>query len=146
MADLPVDARRVVDELTAIRQAAGMSPRSWSPSETFEGVLIEATQPLVHESQHVEWLHRNWDLGALLAPPPARGVKGLVRRIVHRLVMAVMAPYFARLQDYLGVNVRAIDAVSKRVDEIGTNQLRLIGAVRRDMIDFAHNVDKRLDG
>jgi hypothetical protein len=146
MADLSVDARRVVDELISARRAAGMSPGSWSPSASFEGVLIEATQPLVHENQHLEWMHRNWDLASLLAPPPARGVKGIVRRVMHRLVMAVLAPYFARLQDYLGVNVRAVDAVSKRVDQIGTNQLRLIGAVRHDMIDFAHNIDKRLDG
>jgi hypothetical protein len=146
MADLPVDAQRVVDELRAVRRAQGLSPRSWRPSQSFEGVLIDATRPLVHENEHLGWMHRHWDIGAALAPPPARGVKGLVRKVQHRLIMAVLGPYFIRLQDYLGVNVRAIDTVSKRVDEIGTNQLRMIGAVRHDMIDFAQAVDKRLDG
>ena len=146
MADLPVDAQHIVDELRAIRQAHDIPSRTWLPSESFEGTLAEAIRPPVHMNEHLGWLHANWDLGALLAPPPGRGVKGLVKRLQHRLIMVVLAPYLARLQDYLGVNVRAIDDVSRRVDDVASNQLRMIGAVRHDMIDFAHHVDERIDG
>ncbi|HLI43953.1 MAG TPA: hypothetical protein VKU92_05730 [Acidimicrobiales bacterium] len=146
MAELPVDARHVVDELRAIRQSEGVSPRGWAPSESFERVLSEAIRPPLHENEHLAWMHRNWDLGALLAPPPARGVRGVVRRLQHRLIMAVLAPYFSRLQEYLAVSTRAVDVASRRVDDVATNQLRMIGAVRHDMIDFAHYVDRRLDG
>ncbi|MGO9197574.1 MAG: hypothetical protein ACLQK4_10675 [Acidimicrobiales bacterium] len=146
MGDIPVDAQQVVDELRLARQARRVPPRSWIPSESFEGTLAEAIRPPVHTNEHLVWLHGNWDLDALLAPPPERGVKGLVKRLQHRLIMAVLAPYFSRLQDYLGVNTRAIDVVSRRVDDVATNQLRMIGAVRHDMIDFAHHIDERIDG
>jgi phage gp37-like protein len=59
--------------------------------------------------------------------------------------MAVMRPYFDRLQDYVGVNLRAIDAVARRVDDSSVAQLRMMGAVRADLIDFAHHVDERVD-
>jgi len=91
-------------------------------------------------------MHHNWDLRALLAPPAGRGVKGIVKRATHRLVMVVLGPYLDRLQDYIGVNTRAVDTVSRRLDDQLAAQLRLLGAVRSDMIDLAHHLDERLDG
>lgn len=146
MADLPVDARRVVEELRAVRRAQGVAPHGWVPSESFDGALSEVILPPVHENEHLGWMHKNWDLAALLAPPPARGLKGAVRRLQHRLIMAVLGPYLSRLQDYLGVNARAVDVVSRRLDDVASSQLRTVAAVRHDMIDFAHYVDRRLDG
>jgi hypothetical protein len=60
--------------------------------------------------------------------------------------MAVLGPYLDRLQDYLGVNVRAVDAVTRRVDEDQAAQLSLIEAVRADVIDFAYHVDEQANG
>jgi hypothetical protein len=135
MGDIPVDAQHVVDDLRAARQVSQVAPRSWIPSESFEGTLAEAIRPPVHTNADLHWM---------LAPPPGKGIKGGVRRLQHRLIMAVLAPYFSRLQDYLGVNTRAVDAVSRRVDDVATSQLRMIGAVRHDMIDFAHHIDERV--
>lgn len=121
-------------------------PRSWVPSQSFEATLHVATQPLVHTSEHMAWMHANWDVSSALAPPAGGGAKGLVRRVLHRMVMAVIGPYVQRVQDYVAVNTRAMDTVSRRVDDQGVAQLRLIGAVRRDLIDFAHHVDQRIGG
>ena len=144
MGDIPVDAQHVVDDLRAARQVSQVAPRSWIPSESFEGTLAEAIRPPVHTNADLHWMHTNWDVASLLAPPPGKGIKGGVRRLQHRLIMAVLAPYFSRLQDYLGVNTRAVDAVSRRVDDVATSQLRMIGAVRHDMIDFAHHIVERV--
>jgi hypothetical protein len=147
VADIPLDAQRVIDELRASRRHAGVAaPKSWAPSESFDSAIQHLPLAPVHLNEHLVWMHRNWDLRALLAPPPAKGVKGVVRRMAHRVVMAVLAPYFDRLQDYLGVNLRALDDVAKRVDDSSTAQLRLMGAVRADLIDFAYHVDERMNG
>lgn len=144
MGDLPVDAQRVVDELRAARRATKVPPRGWLPSESFEATLGATDRIPVVTNENLQWMHHNWDLGALLAPPPARGLKGAARRVLHRLVMAVLAPYFQRLQDFLAMDVRATDLVSKRVDELSATQLRMMGAIRHDMIDFAHHVDEQI--
>ena len=147
MGEVPLDARRVVEELRAARRkAASSAPRSWLPSDSFESTLSSTLRPPAHLNEHLQWLHHSWDLRALLAPRPARGMKGLARRLAHRAVMAVLGPYLDRLQDYLGVNVRAIDTIAKRVDDATIAQQRLLGAVRADLVDFARHVDERLDG
>jgi len=147
MGDIPFDARRVVDDLRTARKFAGTdAPSSWVPSDSFESTLQNTIQPPVHLNPHLHWMHENWDLRSLLAPPPARGVKGLVKRVTHRLVMVVLGPYFDRLQDYVGVNTRAVDTIARRLDDELSAQLRLLGAVRADMIDLAHHLDERLDG
>lgn len=146
MGDIPLDARRVVDELRSSRREAGtMAPKVWTPSESFETTIRQVNQVPVQLSDHIAWLHQYWDMRALLAPPPATGLKGFARRLVHRAVMAVFGPYFDRLQDYMGVNVRALDVIAKRTDEDTVAQLRLLGTVRADLIDFAHHVDERVD-
>lgn len=146
MADLSIDARRVVEDLRAARRGHAVAPRVWTPSESFEAALGDAAPRPVHLSDHLGWMHQNWDLRSALAPRPSPGVKGLVKRVAHRLVMVVLGPYLDRLQDYLGVNARAMDEIARRVDDQGTAHLRLLGAVRSDLIDFAHHVDDRLDG
>ena len=147
MGDIPLDAQRVVDELRSSRRsAATAAPKSWAPSESFESTIQHLSRTPVHLNDHLGWMHQNWDLRSFLAPPRQPGVKGFVRRLVHRAAMAVMAPYLERLQDYLGVNLRALDAIARRVDEDANNQLRVMGAVRADLVDFAHHVDDRLNG
>jgi hypothetical protein len=59
--------------------------------------------------------------------------------------MAVLRPYFDRMQEFAGVSLRAIDTVAKRVDDDTAAQLRLMEAVRADLIDFAHHVDERVN-
>ncbi|MDA8266134.1 MAG: hypothetical protein M0T79_12480 [Actinomycetota bacterium] len=146
MGEIPLDARRIVDELRSSRREVGtVAPKVWAPSESFDSTIAQLNRVPVHLNDHLGWMHQNWDLRALLAPPPAKGAKGIARRLAHRAVMAVLGPYFDRLQDYLGVNVRALDAVAKRTDEESVAQLRLMGAVRADLIDFAHHVDERVN-
>ncbi|MHB8245075.1 MAG: hypothetical protein ACYDGN_06905 [Acidimicrobiales bacterium] len=145
MGDLPVDAQQIVDELRAVRKAHGAAPRSWTPSKSFDGYLAEPIRPPVHSNGHLAWMHKNWDIKVLLAPPPRRGVKGLVMRLQHKATMAVLRPYLLRLEDYLGVNTRAVDEVSRRVDELAERQQRMFCALRDDMIDFAHHVDDTLE-
>ncbi len=90
-------------------------------------------------------MHHHWDLRAALAPPAGGGAKGLARRVAHRFIMAVLGGYLERLQDYLGVNVRALDAACKRADELAAAQRRTLGAVRVDMVDLAHHLEERIE-
>jgi hypothetical protein len=145
MGDVPLDARRIVDELRSSRRASTLSaPEVWVPSEAFEATATQLNRKPVQVSPNLEWLHRNWNLRDLLAPPPGNGLRGIVRRAVHRLVMSALKPYFDRLQDYLMANLRAVDTVAHRTDENATDMLRMLGAIRSDLVDFAHHVDERL--
>lgn len=147
MGDIPVDAQRVVDELRAARRSAAITgPRTWTPSASFDSSLGRLDREPIAANDHLNWMHQNWDLRALLAPPRQPGLKGLARRIAHRASMAVLAPYLNQLQDYLGVTLRAIDAVAQRVDEDEADQRLLLKAVRTDMVEFAQHVDEHLDG
>jgi hypothetical protein len=145
MGDIPLDARRVVDELRSSRREAGaVAPKVWTPSQSFDSTIQHLNRAPVQLNEHLGWMHENWDMRAFLAPPPITGLRGLARRVAHRAVMAVLGPYLDRLQDYVGVNVRALDSVAKRTDDDSSAQLRLMGAVRADLIDFAHHVDERV--
>ncbi|MGH9296970.1 MAG: hypothetical protein ACRDZP_03230 [Acidimicrobiales bacterium] len=145
MDGVPLDAQQIVDDLRAARRERGVTAQRWVPSESFEATLGDAARRPVLLSYHLGWMHRNWDLRSALAPDQRKGVKGLVKRATHRLVMVVLGPYLDRLQDYVGVNVRALDELARRVDEQGAAQLRLLAAVRSDLIDFSRQVDQRLD-
>lgn len=146
MGDVPVDAQRIVDELRASRRATGVAPRGWNPSEVFADAAVEPSRTPVHLNEDLAFMHRNYHLGGQLAPPPARGVKGIVKKVLHRLVMAVLAPYFERLQEYLAANTRAVDSVSKRVDEVSAHEAHLSRAVKHDLVDLARYVDERTGG
>ncbi len=143
MGDIPYDAQRVLDDLRSSRRS--LPARSWTPSESFDSTLLDLAREPVTLNDHLGWLHKNWDLGPFLQPPPGRGLKGMVKRLIHRATLAVFGAYFERLQDCIGVTVRALDTVARRVDEDEAAQLRLLGAVRSDLIEFAHHVDERAD-
>lgn len=146
MEHLPLDARSVVDELrSAPRPAAPAGARTWVPSQSFDSLILDADRPPVHLNDHLNWLHHNWNLEAAIAPPPGGGLRGTVRRLVHRAVVAVLRPYLDQVQDCIGVTVRALDVLARRVDEDAATQLRTIGAVRADLVDFTQHVDERLD-
>jgi len=121
------------------------APKVWTPSESFDASMKQLERPPIVLNEHLRWMHENWDMRRLLAPPPASGLRGLARRGIHRAVMAVLRPYFDRMQEFAGVSLRAIDTVAKRVDEDTAAQLSLMEAVRADLIDFAHHVDERVN-
>lgn len=144
MGDIPVDARRVVDGLRAARRARLVPARSWVPSEAFEAALSEPIGKPVHENEDLAWMHRNHDFSSLLRPPVGHGLAFRVKLVQHRLLMALLRPFFEWLQEWVKHDVRAIDHVSRRSDDLMGNQLRLFESVRDDMTDFAHHVDERL--
>lgn len=144
MEHLPLDAREVVDDLRSTAPSRSR-PRSWAPSQSFDSLVLDAARAPVHLSEHLAWLHRNWNLEAALAPPAGRGIRGYVARLVHRAVLAVLRPYLVRVQDCVGVMLRSIDELARRVDAQGEIELRTVGAVRADLVDFAAHVDERLE-
>ncbi|HET9092636.1 MAG TPA: hypothetical protein VFN50_09520 [Acidimicrobiales bacterium] len=146
MGELPGDARRVVDELRSTAGRPGGPVRTWVPSASFEATLADHVEPPVQTNSHLAWLHANWDFSALLEPPDEPGIQGVLARWRHRAVMAVLGPYLERLRDYLGVNARAADELAVRVDDLEAKQLRILGAVRHDLVDFACHVDEQVDG
>lgn len=91
-------------------------------------------------------MHKNWGLGTLLAPPRQRGLKGLMKRVAHPFVLAVLGRYFEGLQNYLAASLRALDAVAKRSDEDFKAQQKQLEAIRSDLVDFAHHLDERANG
>ncbi len=141
MGDIPVDARRVVNELRSSRtKGAGLAPKTWTPPESLEAPPLRAVQ----QNEHLGWMHKNWDLRPLVGPPRDHGWKGRLKRLVHRLATATFGPYLERLQDYLGVNVRALDEVARHVDDLEASQAAFIAAVRADFIDLARHVEDRI--
>jgi hypothetical protein len=100
----------------------------------------------VRANEHLGWMHKNWDLRPLVGPPREHGWRGLLKRLVHRLATATFGPYLERLQDYLGVNVRALDEIARRVDELEASQAALIEAVRADFVDLARHVEDHMGG
>ncbi len=147
MEDLPLDARSVVDELrSASRPLSGALPRTWMPSQSFGALLEDADVRPVTLDDNLVWLHDNCNLEKALAPPVGGGLKGWVKRLIHRAVLAVLRPYLTSVQECLAATLRAVEAVARRVDDQAATQLRTIGAVRADLVDFARGVDERLDG
>ena len=147
MGNIPVDAQRVVDKLRATRrEAAAAAPKHWVPPDSFGQAMMNVQRTPVHVNSDLNWMHHNWELRELLAPQRRRGVRGAAYWVAYRMVMAVLGPYLDKLQEYLGVNVRAVDAVSRRVDEDRAAELSVIEAVRSDVIDFAYHVDERANG
>jgi len=147
MEHLPLDARSVVDELRAApRPLAGALPRTWVPSQSFGSLLQDAEVRPVTLDDNLVWLRDNCNLEKALAPPVGGGLKGWVKRLVHRAVLAVLRPYLTGVQECLGATLRAVESVARRVDDQAATQLRTIGAVRADLVDFARGVDERLDG
>ncbi len=145
MGELPVDAGRLVDELRARRQA-GVAVGTWAPTASFDAVLAEAHRSPLQLNEHLRWLREHSDMGALLAPPPLRSRFGITRRLLHRAVMAVLRPWFDRMQEFNAESLRALDAMAQRVDEETDARLRLLAAVRSDLVDFARHVDDQVHG
>ncbi|MGO9581345.1 MAG: hypothetical protein ACLP36_00905 [Acidimicrobiales bacterium] len=115
------------------------------PSASFDALLEDADRTPVLLNDHLSWLHDNCDLTQALAPPEGSGLKASAKRLVHRAVLAVMRPYLVKVQDCISVTVRALDSVARRVDDQAATQLRSVGAMRADLVDFAQYVDERLD-
>lgn len=144
MGDLPLDAEQIVRQLRQVRQEAGVAPSSWTPSASFERLLEEESRP-VHGNEHLAWMHRNWDVRTVSPEEPSgRGLAGTAKRLLYRTVRAVVAPYIDRIADYLGTNARAVDLLSRRLDDVTAAQRRTLEALRRDLIDFANHIDERL--
>ena len=147
MARVPLDARSIVDGLrSAPSPLSGRQPRTWVPSQSFADLLEDAGAEPVLLNEHLRWLHDNWNLEHTLEPPPGGGPKGWLRRSIHRAVMAVLRPHLTQVQECIAVMLRAVDTVARRVDDQAALQLRTIGALRSDLVDFAQHVDERLDG
>jgi hypothetical protein len=115
------------------------------PSSSFDALLAEADTDPVALNDHLVWLHENCDLAELLAPPRGSGVKAWCKRLVHRAVFAVLGPYLIKVQDCIAVSVRAIDTVARRVDEQAATQLRAVGAMRTDLVEFTAQLEERLE-
>jgi hypothetical protein len=116
------------------------------PSQSFGALLEDADVRPVTLDDNLVWLHDNCNLEKALAPPVGGGLKGWVKRLIHRAVLAVLRPYLTSVQECLAATLRAVEAVARRVDDQAATQLRTIGAVRADLVDFARGVDERLDG
>lgn len=142
MGELPVDARRIVDELRAERQANAVTPVTWLPARSFDPELRGALGEPLTDNENLAWMHHNWDLSRALQAPGGRGLRSTVRRLLHPLVMAALGPYLAQLQEYVVQNTRAVDRVTRRADALSEG----IDALRYDMLDFAHHIDERTGG
>jgi hypothetical protein len=147
MDHLPLDARGVVDELRSTSSSRpGGGLRGWVPSTSFDALASEAALDPVLLNDHLTWLHENCDLDQLLVAPAGSGLRAFGRRLVYRAVVSVLEPYLVRVKDCIAVTVRAIDTVARRVDEQAATQARAVAAMRSDLVDFARDVEGRLEG
>jgi hypothetical protein len=146
MKHVPLEARRVVDELRSTPQPlSGALPSTWVPSQSFDSLLEDAGAAPILLDEHLQWLQENWNLTQSLAAPAGGGAKGWARRLINRAVLAALRPHLLEVQACIAETVRALEAVARRVDDQAATQLRTIGAVRADLVDFAQHVDGRLE-
>ena len=148
MADVPgpiyIDARTIVDRVRAEGDSSP-NPRGWLPQGTFDDLLEESDRDPIHFHESIHHLHHNWDRGPARAlEGSGRGPKGVLQRIIGRLVNIALDRYFAEEQEFRAAVAQAVDAVAYRVDEIaGADERHLFEAVRRDLIDLARYVEDR---
>src|ERR1700733_14603580 len=142
MGDIPADAEPVVDDPTAPRSIWAAPPAIVSATTDPE----TAPARLLHLNDHLAWMHKHWDLRPLAGPPRDHGWKGGVKRLVHRLVTAIFGPYLERMQDSLGGNVRAVDVIARRVDDLETSQTTQLAEMRADLAGLARRLDEHTGG
>jgi hypothetical protein len=148
MADVPgaihIDARTIVDRVRAEAEESE-HPRGWLPQGTFDGLLEELDRDPIHFHESIHHLHHNWDRGPARAlSGVGRGPKGIVQRLVARIVGIALDRYFAEEQEFRAAVAQAVDAIAYRVDEIaGADERALLELVRNDLISLARYVEDR---
>lgn len=94
----------------------------WAPY--VPGPLPSGPHPeRVHNHPDLGFLHAHW-----LLPVPGTQGRGW-RRLVARLAMAVLGPYFAAESELIGAMVRVDDALAARCDELAAE----IDVLRREL-------------
>jgi hypothetical protein len=122
-------------------------PRKWAPSKSFESLLAEANKELALLDSSLDYLRRHWDLRPSVAPVRGdSGPKAQVRAVLRRTVLSVLGRYLDDERKVTDHTVRMLEVLAKRVDELAALQLRVVGAVRADMLDLASHVDRELRG
>lgn len=134
---------------TAPTQSPVPSPprrASWRPRATLPAELWAERQKLANTSDPVLYLHRRWDLSGTYnsVPPAGSPAKTALRKFAWRVVRPCLDRYFKEEHDLLANLVRAVDLLSKRIDDLASNDQRLLGAVRTDLQDLARHLDSTL--
>jgi hypothetical protein len=147
-------ARHTVDA-RAIAVTAGEGRRNrlrgrrdgWRPSATLPPELWDPRLKLLQTSEPVLWLHSHWDLSAThdYVPPSISPAKTKARQLAWRVIRPCLDRYFREEQEVVAQLVRAVDLLAKRIDDLASNEQRLLGAVRADLQDLAAHVDSALE-
>jgi hypothetical protein len=137
--------------MTVAEDRAEVEPRrfghdSWRPAATLPPELWDPRHKLLHTSEPIPWLHRHWDLSGATNEVPAASSrsKNAARRFAWRMIRPCLDRYFKEEHELMANLVRGIDLLAKRVDDLSTNEQRLLGAVRADLQDLARHVDAQL--
>lgn len=141
MGEIPLDAARALDELRDLKDEPWAGPRSWLSPELFDAALASAPSPPAVLDEDLAWLHAHWSLAKGMEEG-GDGAKGRLRR---RLARALLAPFLGQIEQYMATNVRTVDALARRVDELEASHLRVLGAVRHDFVALARYLEERLD-
>jgi hypothetical protein len=66
--------------------------------------------------------------------------------VLRRTVLSVLGRYLDDERKVTDHTVRMLEVLARRVDDLAALQLRVVGAVRADMLDLASHVDRELRG
>jgi hypothetical protein len=112
-----LDARELLLRVEADKRA-----ERWLPLPPDEPALARSS---MRHDPALTALHQRWVLPDRFDPAQAgRGVKGLVLRVVGRLVYRVLAPYLRAERELMAELVRGNDALAGRCDELAQALLR----------------------
>lgn len=146
--DTGADARLVVERVRALaRNRTSSYPRVWMPQGTFDELMEEADRDPIHFHPSLHHLHHHWDRGGALANRASgRSLKGLLRKVVGRILRASLDQYFTEEQEFRIALAQSIDAIAYRVDEIASADERaLFTLVRNDLLDLARSIEGRFE-
>ncbi len=152
MGDVPhddgVDSAQIVDRIRAVvEEGRDRYPRTWTPQASVESLPGHHNREPAFLIESIDHLHAHWDMSdALTFKSRGWGPKGIVHRLLYRLVNLALSDYLGKEHAYRAALAQSIDYIARRLDDVSFRDERdLLEAVRADLLDLARHLEDRID-